>query len=470
VPSPFRALTRRVAACAAVAALATGVLAVGGATPVAAEVRPICFPVLEPLAATLTNTFGAPRGGGRSHEGNDLMGHKLDHVLSATDGTVVDVRWSGNGSTEHTIRVQGDDGYFYAYLHLNNDTPGTDDGRAGWSDIFAVGIGVGARVHAGQMLGYMGDSGNAEGAGPHLHFEIRQSQPGGNVWNSVAIDPYPSLQAATTCPVVSPTRPYTGLGGILRGDPDATATDAGVVEVFGRGADDQLYARTWDGSTYTGWTALGGILRSGPGVVASPGDRLDVFVRGRDDQLWTNTRSGGVWQGWQPLGGIITAEPDATVTADGQIVVLVRGADQGLWYRVLGPGGWSGWLTAAGGTPSGPTAVGTGPGRFEIYIRGLDNQLWRREITPTGLGDWAPLGGIATSGPDAVATSGGVRVMVRGVDLRLWERSGDAWALASGNSAGGGPAVAVDPGGDRAVFVDGPDAALYHVVRAAAGW
>ena len=65
--------------------------------------------------------------------------------------------------------IRHDDGWETRYLHLNNDDPGTDNGRA-WG--VADGIVPGARVDAGQLLGWVGDSGNAESTPPHLHLEL----------------------------------------------------------------------------------------------------------------------------------------------------------------------------------------------------------------------------------------------------------------------------------------------------------
>ncbi len=85
------------------------------------------------------------------------------------------------------MELEHDDGYESWYIHLNNDTPGTDDGL-GWG--FAPGIEQGVHVQAGQLIGYVGDSGNAESSGSHLHFELHG--PDGAVLN-----PYTHLNAAT---------------------------------------------------------------------------------------------------------------------------------------------------------------------------------------------------------------------------------------------------------------------------------
>ncbi len=65
--------------------------------------------------------------------------------------------------------MRHDDGWETQYLHMTNDTPGTDNGK-GWG--IAPGIVPGARVEAGRLLGWVGDSGNAEKTPPHLHFEL----------------------------------------------------------------------------------------------------------------------------------------------------------------------------------------------------------------------------------------------------------------------------------------------------------
>src|SRR3546814_5724289 len=90
--------------------------------------------------------------------------------------------------------VAGDDGRTYSYVHLNNDTPGTDDGRGTANQAYAPGVAQGKRVERGQHIAFMGDSGNAEATQAHLHFSITDSlitDPyGTNIRN-----PYASLKA-----------------------------------------------------------------------------------------------------------------------------------------------------------------------------------------------------------------------------------------------------------------------------------
>jgi hypothetical protein len=138
----------------------------------------IVFPV---VGGTITfiDDFYQIRAGGRLHNATDIMtnGEKGLPVVAAFDGVVT---WIGSSCCYLAIDHGG--GYETWYIHLNNDTPGTDDGL-GWG--IAPGITEGTPVAKGQLVGYVGDSGNAEAVGPHLHFEIR-------LWDS-PINPYPYL-------------------------------------------------------------------------------------------------------------------------------------------------------------------------------------------------------------------------------------------------------------------------------------
>jgi len=150
------------------------------AQPPAAFTPP--FPLVYPIDAPrqFADTFGAARDGGdRLHQGGDLFAPKMAPVLATAAGRISAVDWSP--SAGYYIEIAHAGGWKSRYLHLNNDTPGTDDGL-GFG--IAEGIGVGASVAAGQVIGYVGDSGNAESSSPHLHFELRMRD-----WTPV--NPYP---------------------------------------------------------------------------------------------------------------------------------------------------------------------------------------------------------------------------------------------------------------------------------------
>ncbi len=164
----------------------------------------IVFPVIGDVY--FTDTFGAPRSGGRLHEGTDLMSvgeAKGLPVVAAADG-VVD--WIGSDCCY--LSIDHGEGWETWYIHLDNDTPGTDDGL-GWG--IAPGIAVGTPVSQGQLIGWLGDSGNAESTAPHLHFEIRK--------DGVAINSYEYLLAAP--PVEDAAPPRSAWEGQFRDDDDS---------------------------------------------------------------------------------------------------------------------------------------------------------------------------------------------------------------------------------------------------------
>ena len=152
----------------------------------AQDIRQIVFPVDGEY--NFSDTYGAPRSGGRTHLGTDISAKKMTPIVSAVDGYVSYVSQT-EPAWGYAVYVQDRDNYSYRYLHINNDTPGTDDGSGGLAYAFAPTIKEGAKVTVGQLIGWVGDSGNAEDAGSHLHFEIWT--PDGNPMNS-----YPSLAAA----------------------------------------------------------------------------------------------------------------------------------------------------------------------------------------------------------------------------------------------------------------------------------
>jgi len=146
--------------------------------------------------ARFSDDYNACRSGcDRSHQATDVVGGKHWPLFSVVDGYVCRIDEDEEDSYGRHISICGDDGNTYRYLHLNNDTPGTDDGQASLDHVYAPGIARGVRVARGQFIAYMGDSGNAESTVDHLHFDI--FVPGVvNPWGEERINPYRSLLAA----------------------------------------------------------------------------------------------------------------------------------------------------------------------------------------------------------------------------------------------------------------------------------
>jgi murein DD-endopeptidase MepM/ murein hydrolase activator NlpD len=117
--------------------------------------------------SSFVDSWGAPRSGGRKHKGTDLMGPWNGRIYAVTSGTVI-TRTGGLGG--NAIWLEGG-GYGYYYAHLSS-----------------FNVRNGQYVNKGDLIGFNGDTGNAKGGYPHLHFEIH---PGGKSYS--AVNPYPAL-------------------------------------------------------------------------------------------------------------------------------------------------------------------------------------------------------------------------------------------------------------------------------------
>lgn len=130
--------------------------------------------------------FGYGKPDGRTHQGVDVFADQQTPVLAAADGKIR--RMGSSARSGYHIVIDHADDYSTWYMHLDNDDPGTNNGRGGAAAAFAEGLQVGDYVSAGQAIGYVGNSGNAEGTHHHTHFELRL--------NNRPIDPYGYLVAA----------------------------------------------------------------------------------------------------------------------------------------------------------------------------------------------------------------------------------------------------------------------------------
>jgi hypothetical protein len=152
----------------------------------AAAVPRLVFPVLG--AATFGNDFGDPRGQG-THEGIDIMAARRAPVLAVEPGTIK--FWTTSWRAGCMLYLYGESGTTYNYIHLNNDLGDENDNRGSCVPgvAYAKGLVNGSKVEAGEMIAYNGDSGDADGIHPHLHFEVH---PGG----SSLANPYKHLLRA----------------------------------------------------------------------------------------------------------------------------------------------------------------------------------------------------------------------------------------------------------------------------------
>jgi Peptidase family M23 len=198
-----------------VLALLTLASVAGAASPPAK----IVFPVLG--STTYVDDFGDPRAGG-PHQGIDMIAAKRSLALAAEAGKVE--FWSRSASAGCMLYLHGQSGTDYDYIHLNNDLTAKNDnrGKCVAGTAYAKGLKNGAKVFAGQVIGYVGDSGDANGLHAHLHFEVHPNR-------KAAVDPYPWLQRATHLLFAAPRgAPFTLE---LRGTVAAVADDSMQLKV-----------------------------------------------------------------------------------------------------------------------------------------------------------------------------------------------------------------------------------------------
>jgi len=130
----------------------------------------VAVPVAGVARRNLVDTWGGARSGGRRHEGIDIFASRGTAVIAATEGIVASIGENRLGGRSVWVYGPGRQRHYYAHLDRYEET-----------------LSAGDRVAAGDVLGYVGNTGNAQGTPPHLHYGIYTM--------SGAINPYPLLKA-----------------------------------------------------------------------------------------------------------------------------------------------------------------------------------------------------------------------------------------------------------------------------------
>ena len=138
------------------------------------------MPVAGMKLSDLRNTFAEGRGSERRHEATDIVAPRGTPVLAVEDGTVRKLFLSKPGGLT-IYQFDPEERYCYYYAHLERYAPDLLEG---------------AKVRQGQVIAYVGTSGNAPPKTPHLHFAIAELGPDKKWWGGTPIDPYPILLAS----------------------------------------------------------------------------------------------------------------------------------------------------------------------------------------------------------------------------------------------------------------------------------
>ena len=141
--------------------------------------RRLSMPILGLAPGALQDNFAQSRGGGRRHEALDILAPRGTPVLAVDDGTVAKLFVSVPGGIT-VYHFDPTSTYCYYYAHLER---------------WAEGLHEGQMLARGDLVGYVGTTGNAPKETPHLHLAITRLGPDRHWWQGTPIDPYPILAA-----------------------------------------------------------------------------------------------------------------------------------------------------------------------------------------------------------------------------------------------------------------------------------
>jgi len=156
--------------------------AVSPAVAVVADVAPPAGQLLVPVQGVaidqLSDTFAQPRGNERRHEALDILAARGTPVVAAADGKLVKLFTSKPGGLT-LYQFDPTEKYAYYYAHLDRYATGLEEGR---------------ELKRGDVIGYVGSTGNADADAPHLHFAVFELGAEKKWWEGTAVNPYPLLK------------------------------------------------------------------------------------------------------------------------------------------------------------------------------------------------------------------------------------------------------------------------------------
>jgi phosphatidylserine/phosphatidylglycerophosphate/cardiolipin synthase-like enzyme len=300
---------------------------------------------------------------------------------------------------------------------------------------------------------------------------------------------------------------WANLGEALHGRPVALRAGDGRIEVFAHGMDDRLH-HIYQITPNDGWADWESLSTDNyplptqavgnPTVGINQDGRLEVFVRGADQNLyhiWKLSPSGD-WSNWEPfsddLGRRTLGDASVLLAGDGRLEVFVRGDDNVLYHKwqVAPNDGWSEWESFSheyrnlGTEVVGAVAVGINEdGRLEVFARGGDHVLYHIwKLSPSGeWSEWNSISGdlgraVADDPAVALAGDGRLELFVLGDDGVLYHRwqtaPNDDWSdwesfsrnyRDIGTGVVGVAAVGLDQDRCLDVVARGADGALHHI-------
>ena len=336
----------------------------------------------------------------------------------------------------------------------------------GWTTLYAhlssYGASNGQSVGRGQVVGYVGNTGNSYGA--HLHYEQRLDRQAQPIANSAGAVPAGRSYASDNC----------------EPPPPPEAKPIGNHYVYFRGSDGAVHIMYWNGSTWTDQT-LGGSMAAGssPSGYTAPNGNHYVYFRGSDGAVHIMYWNGSTWTD-QTLGGSMAAgsSPSGYTAPNGNHYVYFRGSDGAVHIMYWNGSTWTdqtlGGSMAAGSSPSGYTAPN---GNHYVYFRGSDGAV---HIMYWNGSTWTDqtLGGSMAAGSSPsgyTAPNGNHYVYFRGSDgaVHIMYWNGSTWTdqtLGGSMAAGSSPSGYTAPNGNHYVYFRGSDGAVHIMYWNGSTW